>query len=97
MSLNRYQRGYLMEVPVILALTGVVLALLLPRLGPTGVKILLVVAALIVLRGLFYMIVTPGWQPGNPKRIAYPYNLMLFGVVAVAILLLLGSMLLLGG
>lgn len=68
MSPLRPQRGYLMEVPLLLAVVAIVVAVLLPRLPPMGQKVLFTLAAVPVLLCLYYMIVTPGWQPG--ERIA---------------------------
>jgi predicted secreted protein len=64
------------------------LAILLPRSPSIGRDVLIVVAALALIWGLYYMIVTPGWQPGNPRSLRYPYSLMVFIVIALVIALL---------
>ena len=79
------QHGYLMEVPIILAVTLITLAVFLPMLPPIGRKIAMVVAALPVLYCLYYMIVTPGWRP-NPTRWLTPLlRMIIFALVTVAV------------
>ncbi len=61
-----------MEVPLIMAVVGVAVAVLLPVLPGWLGKLVLVFAALVWLRGLHYMLLTPGWLPGatpGPGRI----------------------------
>ncbi|WP_186405705.1 hypothetical protein [Candidatus Accumulibacter aalborgensis] len=43
------------------------MAALFPNLPPLGQKVLVGVATLPVLYSLYYMIVTPGWMPGNER------------------------------
>ena len=61
---RRLQDGYLLEVPVLLMVVGMIVAALFPNLPPPGQKVLVSGAVLPVLYSLHYMIVTPGWMPG---------------------------------
>ena len=65
MPARRSQSGYLMEIPLIMAVVGVLLAVLIPHLSIALRKGLLVLGTLVWLGGLYYMIVIPGWQPGR--------------------------------
>jgi hypothetical protein len=57
------QRGYLREIPLLLLVLALVLAVLLPRLPPGGRKLAVALAAVPTVVGLFYIIVAPGWTP----------------------------------
>jgi hypothetical protein len=57
------QRGYLREIPLLLFVLALVLAVLLPHLSPGGEKMAVAVTAVASVTGLFYMIVAPGWTP----------------------------------
>jgi hypothetical protein len=81
-SSPRAQRGYLLEVPLILAVIGVVVAIVLPKLPPLGQKIFLSIIAVPVLFGLYYMIVIPGWMPNDRGRLRPPWSLLVFVAVA---------------
>lgn len=83
---RRRQRGYMMEVPLILMAVGIVVAILLPMLPPVGQKILLVLALVPVLFALYYMIVIPGWTPNSAGRLRPPWSLLLFAIVAIVLL-----------
>ena len=86
---RRAQRGYLLEVPIILIALVVVASIVLPNLPPIGQKIFLVILAVPVLFGLFYMIVIPGLTPDNRGRLRPPWNLIVFGIVAALIVAVL--------
>lgn len=88
LPLRRAQRGYLLEVPLILFVIAIVASAVLPNLSRTGQKIFLGVSAMPVLLGLYYMIVIPGWTPSGRGRLAPPWNLVVF--VAAAGLILAG-------
>jgi hypothetical protein len=60
---RRSQRGYLREIPLLLLVVALVLAVLLPRLSPGARKLALAAAALPAVAALYYMIVVPGWLP----------------------------------
>jgi hypothetical protein len=79
---SRFQRGYLLEIPILLFVVALVLAVLLPMLSPVGQKILLGLALIPVLFFLYYMIVIPGWTPGDRGRLKPPWNLILFVLTA---------------
>lgn len=63
--LHKKQKGYLLEIPLILSLVTILLAALLPILPEMAAKSLVVIATPIIIGCLHYMIVTPGWQPGQ--------------------------------
>jgi hypothetical protein len=90
------QRGYLMEVPILLFIVGTIVVMVLPMLTPLGRKILLCIAAFPVLFGLFYMIVIPGWMPSDKGRIKPPWSLIVFLILAVLILTGIGLFILNG-
>jgi len=81
MNMKRRQRGYLLEVPIIVALVGLVLAVLVPNLPPSGQKVAVVMAALVFIPCAYYMIVAPGWQP-DARRLRAPWNILAFVAVA---------------
>ncbi|HEX4325819.1 MAG TPA: hypothetical protein VH105_03325 [Burkholderiales bacterium] len=84
-SWRRLQRGYMLEIPILLMVVVLVVALVLPHLPPLGRKIFLGVAAVPVLFFLFYMIVIPGWTPGSAGRLRAPWNWLVFLLLAGAI------------
>lgn len=86
LSPRRREHGYLLEVPLILAATVIVVAIVLPMLPPFGQKILLGLAALPVLFALFYMIVIPGWQPDSGGRLRAPWRWVVFLLLAGLVL-----------
>lgn len=83
---RQLQRGYLLEMPIMLFIVVVVLAILMPRLPLSGQKILLVVAGVAILFCLFYMMVVPGWMPGESGRGRRVWRVALFlGCAAVIV------------
>lgn len=77
-----------MEVPLVMAVVGVAVAMVLPMLPDWLGKLVLVIGALVWLRGLHYMLLTPGWLPGatpGPGRI-----------VRVAVFLVMAALICLG-
>jgi type II secretory pathway component PulM len=80
-KVKRDQTGYMLEVPVIVMVVGVGLAVLVPQLPPRGQKIAVMLGALILIACAYYMIVIPGWQPGA-TRLRAPWNLIVFSAVA---------------
>ncbi len=82
----KYQRGYLLEIPLIIIVTGVLLAILIPILPKIATQILVVIGAIIFIAGFYYMIVIPGWQPNTPKlgRIG---KLTIFSIISLLIIL----------
>jgi hypothetical protein len=81
MPARRSQSGYLMEVPLIMAVVGVLLAVVLPHLSIALRKGLLVLGTLVWLGGLYYMIVIPGWQPER-RSYGRAWRLGLFLLIA---------------
>jgi len=82
---RRHQRGYLMEIPILFVIIVIVLSVLLPELSRTGQKIAVGIAAIPILFALFYMIVIPGWTPGNEGRLKWPWNWLVFLLIATPI------------
>ncbi|MBI5368357.1 MAG: protein kinase [Planctomycetes bacterium] len=89
------ERGYMYEVPLMVMGTLVLLALLVPHLPPWLVKVAVAVGSVPVLFGLFYMLVTPGWQPGA-ARLPHLVRIVLFVLVAAGVLCFVGALLLCG-
>ena len=83
---RRIQRGYLLEIPLLLAVVGIGVSILLPYLSPLGRKILLGMAVTPILFCLYYMIVIPGWTPNSDGRLKQPWNILVFLLLAVAFL-----------
>lgn len=79
------QRGYLLEIPILLMVVGVVLSILIPNLPPLGQKIVFGIGAVPILFALFYMIVIPGWTPNYSGRLKWPWNWLVFLLVAIPI------------
>jgi hypothetical protein len=83
---RRFQRGYLREIPIVLLILLVALSLAIPRLPSIGRKIAIAAAVVPILGCLFYMIITPGWRPGDEARRRSAWRLTLFlGCAAVII------------
>ncbi len=85
----RQQRGYMIEIPLIVVAMAVLASIILPKLPPLGQKITAVLAALVFIAGAFYMIVIPGWQP-DAKRLRWPWNWVVFIPVALVIAFVAG-------
>src|ERR1700680_3560664 len=86
LSPRRFQRGYLLEIPVMLFIIVLALSVLVPRLPFNGQKVLLGIAAVPIVFCLFYMIVTPGWVPGTSARGGRVWRVALFlGCAAVIV------------
>ena len=89
---SRYsQAGYLVEIPIIVMAVGVALAVLLPVLPKTAGKVLVAAAAVVIIFGLYYMIVIPGWRPADTLRLHWPRSLIVFIAVVLLILLAAGG------
>lgn len=82
MNSRRSQSGYLMEIPLIMAAVGVLLAIAIPHFPIALGKGLLVLGALVWIGGLYYMIVIPGWQPGRRSYGGRAWRLGLFLLLA---------------
>lgn len=83
---RRKQSGYLMEIPLLMAGVGLLLAVLVPRLPGILGKTLVCLGAVVWIGGLFYMLVMPGWQGGATPRLRRPWNLVVFHVISATIL-----------
>lgn len=86
LSSRQRQRGYLLEIPILFMITIVILAILLPNLPPWGQKTLIALASVPILFALFYMIVIPGWTPGYSGRLKWPWNWLVFLLIAIPII-----------
>ncbi len=84
---RRYQRGYLLEVPLLMAVVGIATALLWGVLPTWAAEVLLGCAVLVGIGGLYYMWAMPGRQPGNVRR-RQQNGLRVW--IGVALLILLG-------
>lgn len=82
------QSGYLLEIPLIMALVGILLAVFLPILPEIIGKLLLIFSVLVFIGGFYYMIVIPGWQPHDIARLHYPWSLLVFIGIATLLVLL---------
>ncbi len=87
-TLRHRQRGYLLEIPLLFVAIVVILSIVLPMLPPLGKKILVALAAVPILFALFYMIVIPGWTPDTSGRLKWPWNWVVFLLVAIPIVLI---------
>ena len=85
--LNRL--GYLLEVPIIFLAVLLFLSIFLPKLSGMAGKTFAVAGGSVLIGGIFYMILIPGWQPGNSGRLPYPWNLLL--LAALATMMILGT------
>jgi hypothetical protein len=74
-----------MEIPLLVIVAIVVVAILIPHLSSLGRKILISIAAVPILFALYYMIVIPGWMPGDKTRLRPPWNWLVFLLVAALI------------
>jgi len=93
-SPRRFQRGYLLEIPIILFVLVIALSLLMPRLSLVGQKIVIATAVIPIVFCLFYMIVAPGWVPGTHRRGLSVWRLALFLGCAAAIVIGVGAFIL---
>jgi hypothetical protein len=88
------QRGYLLEIPVMLFIIVLAVAILAPRLPLIGQKVLIGVAVVPILFCLFYMIVAPGWMPGRFSLARRVWRVGLFLGCAAAIIAGVGAFIL---
>lgn len=84
-SSSQRQRGYLLEIPILFVVVVIVMSIIIPKLPPLGQKIAFAIAAIPILFFLFYMIVIPGWTPGYEGRLKWPWNWLVFLLVAIPI------------
>jgi hypothetical protein len=91
LSPRQFQRGYLLEIPIVLFIFVVVLSVLMPRLPLNGQKVLIAISAVPIVLCLFYMIVAPGWVPGTSGRGHRAWRLALFLGCAAAIVAGVGA------
>lgn len=57
------QRGFLLEVPLILTVVAILLIIAVPQLPEPFGGMLAAVGAMVLIAGLYYLIVIPGWRP----------------------------------
>ena len=82
MSSRRSQSGYMLEIPPLMLVVGVVLAVALPRVPLVLSKVLMAAGTLAWIGGLYYMILAPGWMPGNQPPMRRMWKWILFLVLA---------------
>jgi hypothetical protein len=83
---RRSQRGYLLEIPLLLLALVAALAFLLPRLSVPGQKVLLAFATVPTLFCFYYGVVAPGWTAGAGLRGGRAWRLGVFlGCAAVTV------------
>ena len=85
---RKFQRGYLFEVPLLIVAALVIFSVLFPALPPIGQKVLICLVAAVIIFGLYYMVVVPGWMPGDKARLSPPWNMLAFLVLATMIVAL---------
>jgi len=85
LSSRQLQCGYLLEIPILVVVVVGVMSIIIPKLPPLGQKILICIATVHILFGLYYMIVIPGWMPGDKGRLKPPWNLLAFLLLAAVI------------
>ena len=84
------QAGYLLEVPLILMATAIILAVLLPSISGVTRQIALSIWVLICSGCLYYMILTPGWRPDDGRGYLPLWRRILwFGLVVLSALVTL--------
>jgi hypothetical protein len=83
---RRAQRGYMIEIPILVVAVVWILSFVVPKLPPTGAKIALILGALLLSAGAYYMLIIPGWQP-NARRLRPPWNWVVFLPIAGFLLL----------
>ena len=88
-NVKRRQCGYLLEIPLIVALVVIVAVFIGPMLPPLGQKLVVIAAGLVVIGGAYYDIVIPGWRP--TPRLAPPWSWIVFGTVATLVALGAGA------
>jgi len=81
----------MIEVPLLLAAVAIVVAILVPKLPVIIGKIVLVVGALVWIGGLYYMMVVPGWRPGDSPGRGRFWRLTAFFVVSGLLIFVVGA------
>jgi len=94
LSSRDFQRGYLLEIPIILFVLLIALSLLMPRLSLIGQKIAIGIAAIPIVFCLFYIIVAPGWVPSTHRRTGLILRMTMFLGCAAAIVTGVGAFIL---
>ncbi len=87
MNLRKNQSGYMIEIPIIVTVVMIILIIVIPTLMkyPLLGKSIMVLGAIIISAGLYYIIVIPGWQPLDRKRFRWPFNIIVFGIIELFI------------
>ena len=89
--MKRNDAGYMMEFPLILAGVMVLLAIIIPKLPLPVAKVVVALGGIVLLFGLYYMIVIPVWRPGDTGRLLWPWNLIVFILIATVVVLGIGA------
>ena len=80
------QAGYMLEVPLLISAVAIAAVILIPMLPPIGAKIFVGLATIVVIPALYYIIVTPGWQPGQSGPASRSGAYLAFGLIAAGII-----------
>ncbi len=88
--MKRNDAGYLLEIPLIVMGVVILLAVIIPKLPLPVAKVVVALGGMVILFGLYYMIVIPGWQPGATGRLRWPWNLIVFILIAAVVVLGIG-------
>ncbi|CAG1020321.1 hypothetical protein DOJK_00260 [Patescibacteria group bacterium] len=81
------QSGYLLEIPLLLAIDCILLSIFLPMISHIIIKkILLCIGVLIGLACSYYMIVIPGWQPNQSSRLPIIWRMIKFFMLTALVL-----------
>ena len=75
-----------MGIPLFVTWLGIHLGILLPLMPAMIGKAAVIVSALIAIAGLYYMLIIPGWQPGQVRK-SRKVLFIRFGVALTFVLL----------
>lgn len=92
MHFKNRQVGYLLEIPLLMMLVVILLAVFLPLFPKIIGKILLIMGALVWIAGSYYMLIIPGWQPETytKSRLRFPWNWLAFSAMSAFLLFVTG-------
>jgi hypothetical protein len=82
---ERYQRGFLLEVPLLMSAVAIVTMSLWNVLPAWAAKAMLGFAVLVWIGGLCYMWVAPGWQPRPTGSRGRKSRIFLIGIVLLIV------------
>jgi len=84
---HKKQAGYMIEMPLLIAVVGILLSIILPMIQHRTLEIIVwIVSILTVLPAVYYMIATPGWQPKQTERSSFVGRFVVLLVIIALIL-----------